>query len=121
MDGESGEITFWNALLIELAAVRARRETVTYRGLIERLALPSPAMAPLAAALERLAAQDAHAERPLRAALVVSQAGSGLPRPGFFDCAAALGACPHGLDEAGMRVWHAGELARVFTCAYPDA
>ncbi len=121
MDEETGGFTFWNALLAELAAAHARRGTLTYRQLIERLALPSPAMAPLTAALERLAAQDAQAGRPLRAALVTSQAGSGVPRPGFFDCAAALGACPRDLDAAGIRDWHAAELVRVFAWAYPDA
>lgn len=120
MDEETGGFTFWNALLAELAAARARRGTLTYRQLIERLALPSPAMALLTAALERLAARDACAGRPLRAALVVSQAGSGLPRPGFFQCAAALGACAHGLDAAGIRDWHAVELERVFACTYPE-
>ena len=120
MDEETGGFTFWNVLLAELAAARARRGTLTYRQLIERLALPSPAMALLTAALERLAARDACAGRPLRAALVVSQAGSGLPRAGFFECAVDAGACPQDLDEAGMRAWHAAELARVFAFAYPQ-
>lgn len=110
---------FWDALLAELAAAAARRERLSYRQLIECLHLPSPAMRPLTAALERLIALDAAAARPLRAALVVSQAGSGLPRTGFFERAAALGACPRAADEAALRRWHAAELARVFAFDYP--
>lgn len=120
MSEDTGGFAFWHALLAELAAAGSRRETITYRQLIERLALSSPAMRGLTDALERLIAQDARARRPLRAALVVSQAGSGLPRAGFFECAVDVGACPQDLDEAGMRAWHAAELARVFAFAYPQ-
>lgn len=35
--------------------------------------------------------EDAAASRPLIAALVVSKTGSGLPAPGFFDCARRVG------------------------------
>lgn len=111
---------FRDALLAELEAARARHQTRTYRQMIDRLALPSPAMRTLTAALEALAQEDVEAGRPVRAALVVSQAGSGLPRPGFFECLAALGACPAELDEAGMHAWHAAELRRVFATENPD-
>ena len=77
---------------------------------------PDRVDATLTAALEYLIALDARAGRPLLAALVVSQAGSGLPRAGFFECAAALGACPAGMDEEAARRWHAAELARVLAC-----
>ncbi len=54
----------WQALLGELEDAQRQRHLLTYRALIERLALPSPAMQTLAAALEHLAALDARAERP---------------------------------------------------------
>ena len=69
----------WQALLDELEDAQRQRHLLTYRALIERLALPSPAMQTLAAALEHLAALDARAERPLRSALVISQGASRLP------------------------------------------
>ncbi len=116
MDEGSRRFDIREALLAELAAARGRGETCTYRQLIERLALPGPAMRTLTAALEHLIVLDARAGRPLLAALVVSQAGSGLPRAGFFECAAALGACPAGMDEEAARRWHAAELARVLAC-----
>ena len=49
----------WQALLDELAEARRQRHLVTYRALLERLQLPTPAMQTLTAALEHLAALDA--------------------------------------------------------------
>jgi hypothetical protein len=49
----------WQALLAELEEAQRQRHLLTYRALIERLALPSPAMQTLAAAREHLAAMDA--------------------------------------------------------------
>ena len=68
----------WQGLLGELEAARQQRHLVTYRALIERLQLPTPAMQTLVAALEHLAALDARAEQPLRSALVISQGASQL-------------------------------------------
>ncbi|KIN72585.1 hypothetical protein Z949_1762 [Sulfitobacter guttiformis KCTC 32187] len=42
-------------------------------------------------ALECLIEEDVTAGRPLIAALVVSKARSGLPAPGFFECATRVG------------------------------
>jgi len=81
----------WQALLTALDDARRQRHLLTYRALIERLDLPTPAMQTLTAALEHLAALDARAERPLRSALVISQGASRLPRTGFFDCVMRLG------------------------------
>ena len=75
----------WQALLGELEDARRQRHLLTYRALVERLQLPTPAMQTLTAALEHLAALDARAERPLRSALVISQGASRLPRTGFFE------------------------------------
>jgi len=110
----------WQALLGELDAARRQRHLVTYRALIERLQLPTPAMQTLTAALEHLAALDARSERPLRSALVISQGASRLPRTGFFECAARLGRFSGPADGAVAASWHAGEVARVFEFDYSE-
>jgi hypothetical protein len=110
----------WQALLGELADAQRQRHLVTYRALIERLALPSPAMQTLAAALEHLAALDARAERPLRSALVISQGASRLPRTGFFECVSRLGRFSGASDGIAAASWHASEVARVFEFNYPE-
>jgi hypothetical protein len=74
----------WDGLLGELDQARSQRHLLTYRALLERLQLPTPAMQTLTAALEHLAALDARAEQPLRSSLVISQGASRLPRTGFF-------------------------------------
>lgn len=109
----------WQALLDELADARRQRHLLTYRALIERLDLPSPAMQTLAAALEHLAGLDARAERPLRSALVISQSASRLPRTGFFECATRLGRFTGASDGVAAASWHAAEVARVFEFDYP--
>ncbi|WP_443690057.1 hypothetical protein, partial [Pandoraea sputorum] len=52
----------WEQLLSELDQARRQRHLVTYRALLERLQLPTPAMQTLSAALEYLATLDAKAE-----------------------------------------------------------
>ena len=59
----------WDGLLGELDQARRQRHLLTYRALLERLQLPTPAMQTLTAALEHLAALDAKAEQPLRSSL----------------------------------------------------
>ena len=67
-------------------------ETLTYGALAERLGLKPPhTIHRLAEALERLMEEDAAAGRPLLAALCTSKARPGLPGPGFFLKAHALG------------------------------
>lgn len=111
----------WEALLAELESARRQRHLLTYRALIERLTLPTPAMQTLAAALEHLAAQDARAERPLRSSLVISQGASRLPRTGFFECAARLGRFVGAPDGIAAASWHASEVARVFEFEYLES
>ncbi len=110
----------WQALLNELDDAQRQRHLVTYRALIERLALPSPAMQTLTAALEHIAALDARAERPLRSALVISQGASRLPRTGFFECVSCLGRFVGASDGVAAASWHASEVARVFEFTYPE-
>lgn len=111
----------WTALLNELNDARLQRHLVTYRALLERLQLPSPAMQTLTAALEHLAMLDAQADRPLRSVLVISQSASRLPRTGFFECAVRLGRFCGPVDGTAAASWHAGEVARVFEFDYPEA
>ena len=65
-------------------------------------------------ALERLMEEDAAADRPFIAALVISKARGGLPASGFFDCARRLGRFAG--DPDGQDAWsfHAAELNAVF-------
>lgn len=110
----------WQALLTELDDAQRQRHLVTYRALIERLALPSPAMQTLTVALEHIAALDARSERPLRSALVISQGASRLPRTGFFECVSRLGRFVGASDGVAAASWHAAEVARVFEFSYPE-
>lgn len=110
----------WQALLEALEAARRQRVLLTYRELIAQLQLPAPAMATLTAALEYLAALDARADQPLRSTLVVSQTGSGLPRPGFFACALQLGCLSAPLSEEQAAAWHAREVARVYDHVFSE-
>ena len=110
----------WDALLAELDLARRQRHLVTYRALLERLQLPTPAMQTLTAALEHLAAIDARAEQPLRSALVISQGASRLPRTGFFECVERIGRFSGPSDGVAAASWHASEVARVFEFDYPQ-
>ncbi|ARU87877.1 hypothetical protein [Pseudomonas sp. M30-35] len=109
----------YDALLGALDDARRQRHLLTYRALIERLALPPPAMQTLTAALEHLAALDAKADRPLRSSLVISQGASRLPRTGYFDCVTRLGRFSGATDGVAAASWHASEVARVFEFDYP--
>ncbi|MBD8493724.1 hypothetical protein IFR09_17375 [Pseudomonas syringae] len=109
----------WQSLLNELDMARRQRHLLTYRALIERLQLPTPAMQTLTAALEYLAVLDARAEQPLRSSLVISQGASRLPRTGFFECVTRLGRFNGPSDGTAAAAWHASEVVRVFEFAYP--
>ena len=108
----------WDALLAELDQARRQRHLVTYRALLERLQLPSPAMLTLTAALEHLAALDTKAEQPMRSSLVISQGASRLPRTGFVECAERLGRFSGPPDGIAAASWHAAEVVRVFEHVY---
>lgn len=105
-------------LLEQLEQARQRGELLTYRQLMEVLALPTPRMQSLARLLEQLAEQDARQGWPLRSALVVSQTDSNLPRPGFFQHLAEAGIMPEPADLAAAELWHAQEVRRVFEFSY---
>jgi len=73
---------------LRLRALARAGTTETYGAMARALGLR---MAVLTAALERLMAEDAAAARPYRAALCEARLGLGLPAPGFFLAAQALG------------------------------
>lgn len=84
------------ALLGRMASVldrqAAQRRTLTYLELADAIAMPGPQrIHRTTRLLEILMKRDAEAERPIRAALVVSRTGGGLPAAGFFDRARRLG------------------------------
>ena len=78
-----------------LAAQPPEAVPLTYQQAAQRLGLEPPhTIHRLALALEALMQEDAAAGRPFIAALVVSRSRQGLPAPGFFDTAIALGRLP---------------------------
>lgn len=82
---------------------------VTYQALSEALGLSDTGrIRRLGMALEFLMEQDAKADRPLLAACVISRRAGGLPAPGFFAKARALGRAPE--DE--QAVWFRQEQER---------
>ena len=103
-----------------------RRIPITYQELAKALQiLPPHSIHRVTEALERLMEEDAAADRPFIAALVVSKARGGLPAPGFFECARRLGRFAG--DPDGQDAWsfHAAELNAVFarwggSCDKPD-
>ncbi len=71
------------------------RLPLAYGALAEALGVAPPhAIGRVARALEATMREDAAAGRPFIAALVVGRARGGIPAPGFFELAAALGSQP---------------------------
>ena len=91
-----------------------RRIPITYQELTKALQiLPPHSIHRVTEALERLMEEDAAADRPFIAALVISKARGGLPAPGFFDCARRLGRFAGDPDGQDARTFHAAELHAV--------
>ena len=85
--------------------------TITYGGLARLLELSLPnTIHQITLALERLMEEDAEADRPFIAALVLSKARSGLPAVGFFECARRLGRFAGDPNGVEARSFHATEL-----------
>ncbi len=94
-----------------LRTVAEQRLPVTYQEVAAALGLTPPnTIHQVTEALEHLMTEDAAADRPFIAAIVISKARGGLPAPGFFDCAARLGRFDG--DAAGLEAWafHAVEF-----------
>jgi hypothetical protein len=97
-----------------LESVAKRRILITYQELANALQILRPlSIHQVTEALEHLMQEDAAADRPFIAALVISKARGGLG-PGFFDCARRLGRFAGDLDGQDARTFHAAELNAVF-------
>lgn len=106
------------ALRPYLERLARERRTATYAEAARELAVEPPhTIHQVAGALEAAMDADAAAGRPLAAAVIVSRTRNGLPAPGFFERARALGRYdgPERGDEAAA--FHAAELEAVFAGA----
>ncbi len=93
-----------------LEPVAARGDTLTYQQVARSLGLQPPnTIHRVSVALEALMDEDAAAERPLLAAVVVSRNRGGLPAPGFFAKAQALGRYTGPETGGEAAAWHASE------------
>ncbi len=94
-----------------LQALATKRLPITYREVAkEHLLLPPNTIHQVTEALEQIMAEDAAADRPFIAAMVISKWRDGLPAPGFFDCAARLGRFVGDATGPDSRVFHAAEF-----------
>jgi hypothetical protein len=91
----------------DLTPIARMGATLSYIQAARAMGLGPPgAIRRLTEALERLMAEDAAAARPFLAAVVVSPRRGGLPAPGFFETAAALG---RPAPPGGEAAFHAAE------------
>jgi len=103
--------TLARRLRAHLQALATRRLPITYQEAAKGIFLSPPnTIHQVTEALEQLMAEDAAADRPFIAAMVIGKTRGGLPAPGFFDCAARLGRFAG--DATGLDAWsfHAAEL-----------
>ena len=98
-------------LRAHLQALAALRVPITYRDVAKAMLLSPPhTIHQVTEALEQLMVEDAAADRPFIAAMVVSKWRRGLPAPGFFDCAARLGRFAGDTTGPNARAFYAGEF-----------
>lgn len=98
-----------SSLRAHLQLIAARATTITYQALATEMGFKPPnTIHQLTTLLEELMREDAEANRPFIAALVVSKRPPHLPGRGFFQCAADLGRFS-GLDSEAP-AFHAREL-----------
>ena len=106
--------TLARRLRVHLQTLATRRLPITYQEATKGMFLSPPnTIHQVTEALEQLMAEDAAADRPFIAAMVISKARGGLPAPGFFDCAARLGRFAGDVTGPDARVFHAVELNAV--------
>ena len=114
--------TLARRLRAHLQALVPQRLPITYleaaKGL---LLLPPNTIHQVTEALEQLMAEDAAADRPFLAALVISKWRDGLPAPGFFDCAARLGRFTGDAAGPDAGVFHAVEFNAVLALWAPSS
>lgn len=103
--------TLARRLRAHLQALASRCLLITYCEVVkELLLLPPNTIHQVTEALEQTMAEDAAANRPFIAAMVISKWRDGLPAPGFFDCAARLGRFVGDATGPEAKVFHADEL-----------
>lgn len=99
-----------------LEGLAASGRTATYHEAALDLGIPAPqSIHKLTRLLEETMAEDAAAGRPLLAAFVVSRTREGLPAPGFFARAKALGRYDGPERGPEARAFHERELAAAGT------
>jgi len=114
--------TLARRLRAHLQALATLRLPIIYREAAKGLLLTPPnTIHQLTEALEQLMAEDAAADRPFIAAMVISKWRGGLPAPGFFDCAARLGRFAGDATGPDARVFHAVELNAVLALWAPSS
>ena len=112
--------TLARRLRAHLQALATLRLSITYREAAKGLLLSPPnTIHQVTQALEQLMAEDAAADRPFIAAMVISKWRGGLPAPGFFDCAARLGRFAGDATGPDARVFHAAEFNAVLALWAP--
>ena len=103
--------TLARRLRAHLQALAALRVPITYRDVAKAMLLAPPhTIHQVTEALEQIMAEDAAADRPFIAAMVISKWRGSLPAPGFFDCAARLGRFTGDATGPDARVFHAAEF-----------
>ena len=108
---EDTPATLARRLRAHLQACATQRLPITYQEAAKGLMLRPPnTIQQVTEALEQLMDEDAVAERPFIAAMVIGTARGGLPAPGFFDCAVRLGRYSGDATGPDAGVFHAAEL-----------
>lgn len=96
-----------------LCSMAGQATSITYQALARALGLSPPnTIHQLTVALECLIVEDAAANHPLIATLVVSKARGGLPGPGFFDCAMRVGRFSGDPTGPEASAFHAAEVSK---------
>ena len=114
--------TLARRLRAHLQALARLRLPITYQQAARGLLLSPPnTIHQVTEALEQIIAEDAAADRPFIAAMVISKWRGGLPAPGFFDCAARLGRFAGDATGPDARVFHAIELNAVLALWAPPS
>jgi len=104
--------TLARRLRAHLQARATQRSPITYHEAATALRLSPPnTIHQVRQALEQLMTEDAAADRPFIAAMVIGKSRGGLPAPGFFDCAARLGRFAGDAAGPGAQVFHAAQLS----------
>ncbi|TQM93368.1 hypothetical protein [Roseinatronobacter monicus] len=105
-------------LVAALNHLAQTRHCITYGALAAQIGLDGPGrIRRLTDLLEALMEEDAARGRPLRAALVTGKASGGVPAPGFFLKASALGLCPYPLPPERAKAFHDAQLEALFAAS----